>query len=95
MVEVIDLPGYGQIVIALPILNGSGIISSDLHIEADMDQEPSWGKTADVMEAIVWNAMVDVMESMILAHAIAGVEVTSEAYVSGIMTAIEAASNNV
>ena len=37
---------------------------------------------------------VDGIESMILAHAIAGVDIESPAYLEGIETAVEAVSNN-
>jgi hypothetical protein len=41
----------------------------------------------------LYNAAVDALESLILAHACAGVDVQSPAYVEGIETAIEAITN--
>lgn len=45
-------------------------------------------------EHIEWNTRIDMLESVILAHAVAGVEVESPAYMEGIETAVEAASND-
>ena len=36
----------------------------------------------------------DVIESIVLAHAIAGVDIESREYVEGIMTAVDAIANN-
>ena len=41
-----------------------------------------------------FNAVVDGLESLILAHACAGVDVESAAYIEGIETAVEAIGNN-
>ena len=40
-----------------------------------------------------FNAAIDGIESLILAHTCAGLDVESEAYITGIQTAIEAAAN--
>jgi len=48
-----------------------------------MDEEDAAGAAAG-----------DALESMILAHAIAGIDVTSPAYCEGIETAVEAIANN-
>ncbi len=42
----------------------------------------------------LYNAAIDGLESLILAHACAGVDIESEAYVEGVETAVEAISNN-
>lgn len=42
----------------------------------------------------LFNAAIDGMESLILAHACAGVDVESPAYVEGVETAIEAIGNH-
>jgi hypothetical protein len=39
--------------------------------------------------------MIDAIESLILAHACAGIDIESPAYIEGIETAVEACSNNV
>ena len=59
---------------------GSGSIVSDL-------REP---KTAANRQ---YNAAIDGLESLILAHACAGVDVESPAYVEGIETAVDAIAN--
>lgn len=38
------------------------------------------------------DAMIDAIEAMILAHAIAGIDISEEKYVNGIRAAVEAAS---
>lgn len=40
-------------------------------------------------------AAVDAVEAMVLAHALAGIDVTNPAYVQGITVAVEAITNNV
>ncbi len=40
-----------------------------------------------------YNAAIDGLESLILAHACAGIDVTSPAYIEGIETAVEAIVN--
>ena len=42
----------------------------------------------------LFNAAMDALESILLAHACAGIDVSSEAYVDGLGTAIEACANN-
>ena len=42
----------------------------------------------------LYNAAIDGIESMILAHACAGVDISTPAYMEGIETAVEAVSNN-
>ena len=40
-----------------------------------------------------FNAMMDAIESMVLAHALAGVDITSHAYMEGLETALDACGN--
>ena len=47
--------------------------------------------TADDMQ---YAAAIDGLESLILAHACAGIDISSSAYVEGIETAVEAIVNN-
>jgi hypothetical protein len=42
-----------------------------------------------------WNATMDVIEFLIVEHAKAGVDVTSEAYVSGVRASLGALENNI
>lgn len=71
---------------------GGNLVTSDLKkhcilgdsLDAEeMDEEDVAGVTAG-----------DALESMILAHAVAGIDVASPAYVEGIETAVEAIANN-
>ena len=76
----IKLPCYGIIV---NVENGSGsITSTDLQTE-HQDEEDE-----------LYNAAMDGIESLILAHACAGVDITTPEYVEGIKTAVEASANN-
>jgi hypothetical protein len=80
----IELPCYG-ITLTLVRENGakkpgSGSIVSDLH-------------TAETAANRQYNAAIDGLESLILAHACAGVDVESPAYVEGIETAVDAIAN--
>ena len=61
---------------------GAGTITSDLT-----------GPSRTAAERL-FNAAIDGLESLILAHACAGVDVESLAYVEGIETAVEAIANH-
>lgn len=60
---------------------GGGKIESDLREGSD---EPT----------VEYAAAIDGLESLILAHACAGIDITSPAYLEGIETAVEAIANN-
>jgi hypothetical protein len=82
----IRLPCYG-ITVTLARRNGadkpgSGSIASDLHAA---------GRSATDRQ---YNSAIDGLESLILAHACAGVDVESPAYVEGVETAVEAITNH-
>jgi hypothetical protein len=77
--QTVQLPCYGILVNFAS--DGKGAIVSDL-------------KEEDTEENREYNAAIDGIESLILAHAIAGIDITAPAYVEGIETAVEAASNN-
>jgi hypothetical protein len=85
-VREIRLPCYGITIrlerSSLPRQPGYGTITSELK-----QVEPG-------VEAVPFNAAIDALESLILAHACAGIDVESPAYVEGIETAVEAISNN-
>lgn len=76
----ITLSSGNTIDIELPA-NGGGYIYSDLV------------RGNDFAEA-VYNAAIDGLESLILAHAVAGLDVESESYREGIETAVESINNN-
>lgn len=79
--EEIDLGVYG-IRVTLTTVDGEtgGVICSDLH--------------EDDREDVAYSANMSGVESLILAHACAGVDIKSLAYVRGIETAVEAITNN-
>jgi len=78
----INLPCFG-IVVSLTG-DGGGNITSDMHEE-----------TGDFYDDSVFNTGVDAIESMVLAHAIAGIDIESPAYVEGIETALLALAHYV
>lgn len=59
---------------------GGAMLSSELHSD-DPDDEK-------------FNAAIDGIESLILAHALAGVDIESEAYTNGLITAIDSIDVN-
>jgi hypothetical protein len=72
------IPLYGVIVEVNP--DKSGSIISLLHSEDEDDE--------------LFNAAMDGIESLILAHAIAGIDVESSEYIEGIKTAVDACSSH-
>jgi len=80
--KAIKLPCFG-IKVTLGA-KGGGSIESALNDDA-------W--TGDAIDCSIINKM-DALESMILAHAIAGIDIESHAYIEGIETAVEACLNN-
>ncbi len=71
-----------------PTSYSAGTISSELK-----DTTPC-NNPDEEKERCAFNKMIDVIESVILAHAIAGIDVASPAYVEGIETAIDASAQN-
>ena len=63
-----------------------GNIISNLHEKMD--------DGTGVEKNLEYEAAIDAVESLILAHACAGVDIESQAYVKGIEDSIEAISNN-
>ena len=84
--RVIRLTCYGMTILLkrgnAQDIPGSGALTSDLKAP---------GKTASDR---LYNAAIDGLESLILAHACAGVDVESPAYVEGIETAVDAITNH-
>jgi hypothetical protein len=85
----IKLPCYG---IVIEYENGGGNITSQLHesVEVDVTRDDD-----EVARDELYDAAMDAVESMVLAHAIAGIDVSSPAYLEGIETAVQACSNNI
>jgi len=80
----IKLPCYEMKVTLDDQMIGFGTIESNLQRE-----EPSMSSTGNE-----YNGALDAIESIILAHAVAGIDIASPAYVEGIETAIDAIVNN-
>jgi hypothetical protein len=79
MNKTIKLPCYGIVVTFAP--GESGELRSDLVYELR-----TLGR---------YIPEIDGIESMILAHAIAGIDIESPAYIEGIETAVEAVANHI
>lgn len=59
-------------------------------ITSDMKCSPQDSSHNEEEQAARYNDMMDALESLILAHAVAGIEVSSPVYVEGIQTACDA-----
>ena len=77
---IIDQDG---IFIKVELEDGGGTIFSDLH---DPDSK-------DTPEDNQYEAMVDTIESMVLAHAVSGVDIQSKEYLEGLKTTLDAIAN--
>ena len=76
---------FGDIVVEIDS-TGVGTITSSLHEDqAGADEEEGFQR---------YEGGVDALESLILAHALAGVDIQAVGYVEGIKTALEALENN-
>lgn len=92
----------GEIVVK--ISNGSGSIASNLKekcpscgSEAYCYQETKLCPTNELLQGnsrILFNMCIDAIESLILAHACAGINISSKKYVEGLQTALDAIGNN-
>ena len=71
---------------------GGNLLASDLQRQCSPGSELLDEEDVAADEAGI--AAAHALESMILAHAIAGIDVTSPAYCEGIETAVEAIANN-
>jgi len=69
--------------------NGVGEIVSDLY-----DHDLHDGKRPDPARENRLDHAFDAIESIVLAHALAGIDILTPAYLEGIETAVEAATNN-
>lgn len=64
-----------------------GNITSDLHEDFEDIEEPT-------TEELQYDACIDAIESLVLAHAMAEIDVTTPQYIQGLETAINACANN-
>jgi hypothetical protein len=60
-------------------------------ISSELQEEPTDEFDTDYT---VYNSMMDALESMILAHACTGIDITDNAYICGIETAVAACAQN-
>ena len=85
MSKIIKLPCYGIVV----TLDGkAGHISDDLHEE--LHPESADIGCGEYEAAVAYNNRIDGITSLILAHACAGVDVKSPAYIEAVETAVDA-----
>ena len=87
-VEIIKLPCFG-IVVSINYVDkkpDNGSVVSDLH-------EDHTGRVMDEGD-VMYDAAMGAIESMVLAHAMAGIDITIPSYVEGIEVAVEACANN-
>jgi hypothetical protein len=82
----IRLPCYG-ITICLDRTNTEGLVGGTITSDLKLD-------TTDDSDDTDYVAGIDGLESLILAHACAGVDVTSPDYIEGVETAVEAIGNH-
>lgn len=82
--KIIETDCFGIVVTLTGDKLQGGTITSDLHElgdEPDMDTDP---------DAHLYGAAMDAIESMVLAHAVAGIDITDPKYLDGIETAVQA-----
>jgi len=89
--KTIKLPCFGIVVQVDTDNPGGGSINSNLHEETEFDNSMT---LPDRMNATIFNAAMDGIEAVILAHACAGIDITTPAYIEGIETAVQACGNN-
>lgn len=85
MEKVIKLPVFGIVVKVNGDPYGYGTIKSELHQE----------NPTSAIESAMYSFAMDALESIILAHACAGVDISSPAYVEGIETAVNFCVHNI
>lgn len=92
----IELPCF-DIIVELHGDGGGVIVASGLkekccHPQGMTLHPPKVGCEGTCVD--IYNGAMDGIESLILAHACAGIDITSPKYVEGIKTAVEACGNN-
>lgn len=86
--KIIKLPCYDIKVTLDGTMVGFGKIESSL----GNHKEPFNSMDIDGAE---YNGAIDAIESLILAHAVSGIDIESPAYIEGIEVAVEACANNI
>ena len=88
----IQLFGGKHSILVSTSVAGGGSVTSDLHADADILGDSD--ATEDTDRAYYEHeGAVDTVESLVLAHACAGIDVGSPAYVQGLETTLEAIVN--
>ena len=86
------IPEFGITVQVVPGgSRNSASIESDLRKHLFGDPDPAM---SDIYSDAEEEAVVDALESLILAHACAGLDISSPAYVDGLRTSLEAIANH-
>jgi hypothetical protein len=88
-IKKIELPIYGIVVKLQP--DGSGSIESDLERARPDDCE---GGSEEDTSYDLFNGAMDGIEALILAHAVAGVDIQTPAYINGVQTAVDVCDAN-
>ncbi len=89
----IELPVHGIRLVLSP--EGSGtIVSEPMYETCPKCNKPSCLYQKDATGRLGFNGAIDGIMSMILAHACAGIDIKSPAYMEGIETAIQSAGEN-
>ena len=87
--KTIHLPCYG-IAVSLNDDGGGGSISSKLH-EPTHDEDGN--RFPDQSGINKFNGYMDALESIILGHAVSGIDIQDPKYIEGIETAVQAIGN--
>lgn len=91
-IEVIKLPCYGILLnLRSKAKRVGGGISSNLCRYFELPNEVD---RADCCNTAALETAVDVIESLVLAHACAGIDIQTPAYIKGIETTVDALANN-
>ena len=71
-----------------------GFLEASIFVDPENQSGPNAGSTEDEVYARIYNnGAIDAMMALILAHAVAGIDVTMPSYIEGIETALEGLSN--
>jgi hypothetical protein len=95
------LDEFGIVVTRDTTEHPGGTISSDLHEtvpikpNCDEDTPEYWDWRKEKLAVTEYNRAMDGIEALVLGHACAGIDITTDAYLTGIRTAVDGAANNI
>ena len=98
VVALVDSPGGGGVVVCSPDLYETCSYCGSKDCCFQCDESTTGGSGDDeefVASRLAYNGAVDGIMSMVLAHAVSGIDVESPAYLEGIETALQASSENI